>query len=274
MEIYYVNSKGEKIYFDRLPYLMLTDTNVFNYEWSYDIKNNNLYNIRRSLPTKDVSIVISGKDYEDYKKNILYLYETLDTDAINQTFGRLYFGDYYLQCFCAVSDKPNKYIETKRTTVQLKLVANDTTWVKEETTSYKWDEQPKDLNGKGYPYDFPYDYKSSGGYTSIFTSDGFGDSDVIITIFGYARFPEISIGDTIYQLNYIVQNGEICYINTKDKTIRLRKSNGVVLNLFRYRSKAYYIFSKVSPGEQQIYWNGNFNFNVTLLSERGEPKWT
>ena len=83
MEIYYVNSKGEKIYFDRLPYLMLTDTNVFNYEWSYDIKNNNLYNIRRSLPTKDVSIVITGKDYEDYKKNILYLYETLDTDAIN-----------------------------------------------------------------------------------------------------------------------------------------------------------------------------------------------
>ena len=69
MEIYYVNSKGEKIYFDRLPYLMLTDTNVFNYEWSYDIKNNNLYNIRRSLPTKDVSIVITGKDYEDYKKN-------------------------------------------------------------------------------------------------------------------------------------------------------------------------------------------------------------
>ena len=116
MEIYYVNSKGEKIYFDRLPYLMLTDTNVFNYEWSYDIKNNNLYNIRRSLPTKDVSIVITGKDYEDYKKNILYLYETLDTDAINQTFGRLYFGDYYLQCFCAVSDKPDKYIETKRTT--------------------------------------------------------------------------------------------------------------------------------------------------------------
>ena len=63
-------------------------------------------------------------------------------------------------------------------------------------------------------------------------------------------------------------------INTKDKTIRLRKSNGVVLNLFRYRSPTYYIFSKVSPGEQQIYWNGNFNFNVTLLSERGEPKWT
>ena len=68
--------------------------------------------------------------------------------------------------------------------------------------------------------------------------------------------------------------GEICYINTKDKTIRLRKSNGVVLNLFRYRSTSYYIFSKVSPGEQSIYWNGNFNFNVTLLSERGEPKWT
>ena len=65
MEIYYVNSKGEKIYFDRLPYLMLTDTNVFNYEWTYDIKNNNLYNIRRSLPTKDVSIVITGKDYEN-----------------------------------------------------------------------------------------------------------------------------------------------------------------------------------------------------------------
>ena len=274
MEIYYVNSKGKKIYFDRLPYLMLTDTNVFNYEWSYDIKNNNLYNIRRSLPTKDISIVITGKDYEDYKKNILYLYETLDTDAINQTFGRLYFGDYYLQCFCAVSDKPDKYIETKRTTVKLTLVANDTTWVKEEITNYKWNEQETDPNGKGYPYDFSYDYKSSGGYTQVFNSDSFGDSDVIITIYGYARYPEISIGDIVYQLNYIVQEGEVCYINTKEKTIRLRKTDGTVLNLFRYRSTTYYMFSKVPTGKQPIYWNGNFNLSITLLSERGEPKWT
>ena len=274
MEIYYVNSKGEKIYFDRLPYLMLTDTNVFNYEWSYDIKNNNLYNIRRSLPTKDVSIVITGKDYEDYKKNILYLYETLDTDAINQTFGRLYFGDYYLQCFCAVSDKPDKYIETKRTTVKLTLVANDTTWVKEEITNYKWNEQETDPNGKGYPYDFSYDYKSSGGYTQVFNSDSFGDSDVIITIYGYARYPEISIGDIVYQLNYIVQEGEVCYINTKEKTIRLRKTDGTVLNLFRYRSTTYYMFNKVPTGKQPIDWNGNFNLSITLLSERGEPKWT
>ena len=274
MEIYYVNSKGEKIYFDRLPYLMLTDTNVFNYEWSYDIKNNNLYNIRRSLPTKDVSIVITGKDYAEYKKNILYLYETLDTDAINQTFGRLYFGDYYLQCFCAVSDKPDKYIETKRTTVKLTLVANDTTWVKEEITNYKWNEQETDPNGKGYPYDFSYDYKSSGGYTQVFNSDSFGDSDVIITIYGYARYPEISIGDIVYQLNYIVQEGEVCYINTKEKTIRLRKTDGTVLNLFRYRSTTYYMFSKVPTGKQPIYWNGNFNLSITLLSERGEPKWT
>ena len=274
MEIYYVNSKGEKIYFDRLPYLMLTDTNVFNYEWSYDIKNNNLYNIRRSLPTKDISIVITGKDYEDYKKNILYLYETLDTDAINQTFGRLYFGDYYLQCFCAVSDKPDKYIETKRTTVKLTLVANDTTWVKEEITNYKWNEQETDPNGKGYPYDFSYDYKSSGGYTQVFNSDSFGDSDVIITIYGYARYPEISIGDIVYQLNYIVQEGEVCYINTKEKTIRLRKTDGTVLNLFRYRSTTYYMFNKVPTGKQPIYSNGNFNLSITLLSERGEPKWT
>ena len=274
MEIYYVNSKGEKIYFDRLPYLMLTDTNVFNYEWSYDIKNNNLYNIRRSLPTKDISIVITGKDYDDYKKNILYLYETLDTDAINQTFGRLYFGDYYLQCFCAVSDKPDKYIETKRTTVKLTLVANDTTWVKEEITNYKWNEQETDPNGKGYPYDFSYDYKSSGGYTQVFNSDSFGDSDVIITIYGYARYPEISIGDIVYQLNYIVQEGEVCYINTKEKTIRLRKTDGTVLNLFRYRSTTYYMFNKVPTGKQPIYWNGNFNLSITLLSERGEPKWT
>ena len=274
MEIYYINHKGDKIYLDRNPYMMLTDTDMFNYGWDYETKNNKLYNISRKLIEKKARIVISARTMNEYKKTIEKFYETIDIDPASDSFGRLYFGDYYLHCFIYSSEKPNKYINTKRTVIDISIVSNSNTWTRSIVHNYNYNQQNVDSKGRGYPYEYPYDYSSGGGHTSDLISDDFGYSDAIITIKGYARKPEISIGESVYKLDYNISTNETCFIDTKNKTVKLLKSDGRVMNLFRYRDKNHYLFDKIKPDYNQVYWNGDFDFSVEILSERGEPLWT
>jgi len=274
MDIYYLNSKNDKIYLDRYPFKMLTDTDAFDYEWSYEQKNNRIRNIERALKTPSVNIVVSGNNQSEYKENLEKLIECIECDIVSGTTGRLYFGDYYLPCFFCKSKKPDKYINVKKSMITLSLVSSSASWIRDEQFEFRYAEQEEDTSGHGYPYGYDYDYAASTGYTSQMSCSAIGDSDFILTIYGYASNPEIAIGDNVYRLNYTIQKGEIVKLDTKEQTIMLLKSNGIIINLFAYRDLEHYIFTRIKTGEQKVYWNGKFDFDIMLKNERSEPTWT
>lgn len=57
-------------------------------------------------------------------------------------------------------------------------------------------------------------------------------------------------------------------------TITLVKADGTQENMFRYRDKQSDVFEKISPGNHRVMWNGSFDFDLSGIHERGEPKWT
>ena len=70
-----------------------------------------------------------------------------------------------------------------------------------------------------------------------------------------------------------VETNEFLTIDSVLKTIVLTKRDGSTENCFNYRNKDSYIFEKIPSGTSNIS-SGNFNFEITLLEERSEPKWT
>jgi hypothetical protein len=52
------------------------------------------------------------------------------------------------------------------------------------------------------------------------------------------------------------------------------RNDGTTVNHFNDRNKASYIFEKIPPGNNAITWPGGFGFDVILMEERSEPKWT
>ena len=99
MEIYYLNSKGKKIYLDRAPYKMLSVTSLFDYEWTEDKI------LKRVIDKKDVDIVVSGENIDVYHKNISEFISDTDIDAADGIPGRLYVGNYYI-CLLYTSPSP------------------------------------------------------------------------------------------------------------------------------------------------------------------------
>ncbi len=272
MEIYYVNSKNEIVYLDRYPFKMLSETSLFDYEWQYETKrNNNVKNIKKSTRTATLEVVVSGRTSEEYYQNIARLYEVLDYDCAMGEPGKLYCGRYYLQCYFYKGEKAKKYVNVKQTTVSFTVVTDLVNWVKETVTSYRNRQvSGTDVNGIDYPYDFKHDYMSA-IQTVINTS--FYPSDFRLTIYGPCAEPMITIGENVYMVHVDLNKGDYLVIDSRNKKVTRVLNDGTRINDFARRNRDHYVFEKIPQGIHPVSWESNFDFDISILDERGEPKW-
>ena len=276
MEIFYLNNKGQKLYLDRKPYYLLDSSDIVNYDWNYKINDNTsrVYGFIRGVKNKNMNIAVISKSKEEHKEDLDAIVKHFEFDIDYATPGKLYINDYYIPCYVHKSLKSARYINVKRSVVNFEIV-QEGGWIKETTFPFRWQEQEVDESGKTYPYNYPYNYGMGTGFNAEIEVESISDMNFILTIYGYVYEPEISIGQNTYKIDHEVSPGEELCINSRDRTIYLiNRSTGIVRNMFRYRSKDYWIFEKISPGVLPIYWNGAYNFDLQLLEERSEPKWT
>ena len=106
-------------------------------------------------------------------------------------------------------------------------------------------------------------------------NEGFVSSNFIITIFGHVYNPTLYIGGHKYSVKVTVGENEYLTIDSMNKTIVLTKDNGEQINCFNDRDRDSYIFEKIPSGVSVVTSEHEvLQFNLTLLEERGEPKWT
>lgn len=272
-KIRYVNSVGEIIKFGENG-IYVNENDLRDYVWNYDTKSRKIENFRKEVTAKKLEIIIFAETEEKAIETKNRIFETFEKDIIANSQGKIYIGDYYDEVFI-VESKKNAYLANKKELkISIKIISGAGTWIKDELYKFRYAEQGKDTSGHGYPYGYEYDYTAGIGYTSSISCSAIENSNFILTIYGYASDPEIAIGDNVYRLNYTIQDGEHAVIDSREKKITLVKTNGIGVNLFRYKDKEHYMFEKIKTGEQKVYWNGKYDFDMLLRSERSEPPWT
>lgn len=271
MEVYYQNALGKKVYLDRSPYRMLADTSLFDYEWQYGTKRNDrVKNIKKTTKTATLNVFVMGKNQDEYNQNLTQLYEILDYDCAIGEPGKLYCGRYYLQCYFYKSEKADAYVNGKE--IAFTIVTDLVNWVKETVTSYRNRQVTgTDVTGIDYPYDFKYDFMSA---IQTVNNTSFYSSDFILTIYGPCAEPMITIGDNIYMVHSDLNKGDYLIIDSRNRKITRVLNDGTRINDFARRDRDNYIFEKIPPGINPVSWEGNFDFDISILDERGEPKWT
>lgn len=125
-----------------------------------------------------------------------------------------------------------------------------------------------------FPYEFPHDFKNPITQSSIHNG-GFTPSNFIMTIFGAVTNPTLYLGNHKYSVKVTLEPNDYLTIDSINKTIILNKNNGTLVNCFNERVKDSYIFEKIPCGSAKVTSpNSQLRFDLTLLEERGEPKWT
>ena len=267
----YVNHLGEVIEFGKNG-IFANSNDLRDYAWLYDSDKNRIENFRKGVVNKTIPFVIFAQSEEEGIALKNKIFEVFEKDVISGQFGKIFIGEYYMNCFITASTKTEYLTNKGLLNLSATIVSDTGNWIKETRQEFIYSES-QDETGKGYEYGFEYDYAASSGNTNIINNSHFGSCDFIMKISGYAHEPSITIGDHTYKVNDTIQENEILTIDSKAKTIILTKNNGVQVNLFSKREKSSYIFDKIPSGNSKVYWNSGFNFELTLFEERSEPKW-
>ena len=309
--IYYENNQGKKLDLLHFPYRIQTG-DLFNYEWEYTTRstvrdNGKFEKFIRGISSRDILLGVTGRTKEEYHQNIDTFYEVIDSDVLNMTPGKLWFGPYYLLCYILKSEKEEWESDIEVMDHTITVVSDYPFWCRDKTyhfhasakeivEAYEREEIAEILDHTELTPDYPYDYKY-GFYTRYrqakkkplydykydyhwnhtvgkLDNDHFTGSDFRMVVYGPCTYPEIGVGGNVYRVSTILYDSEYMVIDSRDRTVVRYARNGVQENLFNSRDRENNVFEKIPPGKNTVRWNAQYSFDVVLFQERSEPRWS
>lgn len=276
MKIEYVNSSGASIVLNSGHYLV-SGHDLRDFAWERKVSNRpsgfgGRVSFTRPVQEKKISIGIRGREL--FAQNAAALMALTEPDILNNTPGRLYLGDQYLICYLAVESKVNRYAEKSFwVSKDLTVLVVEPFWRTEKTYHFLIGTVEDIENAKRYDLKYDYRYIASASSGSII-NDHYAPSQMIITVYGAAENPSITVGGNIYSVQASVSATQRIVIDQLQRRIESVSAAGDKTNLFDYRDKENDIFIPVSSGVQTVIYDGTFDFDITLVQQRSEPKWT
>lgn len=270
-KITYKNHVNEILEFGKEG-LYVNENDLRDFVWDITSKNNRISSFSRGVVTKTLPVVIACISEVDGIANRNKLFELTEKDVLAKKHGRIIIGDYYMKCFVTGSVKTG-YLQTKRQLMVTLTISTDFPfWIKETTTTFGYGEGSAGKN-LDFENDFPYDYASELASKPL-NNTNFVPSNFRMNIYGPCVNPKVTIAGHDYEVSVSIESNEYLTIDSINKTIVLTHTDGSTTNCFNLRNKESYIFEKMPTGMSNVTGSTGFKFDVTLLEERSEPKWT
>ena len=272
-KITYTNHLNEKIAFGKYPYFA-NYSDLRDYSWNYTTANNKILSFEKGVTKHKLPVIITCKTAEEgiQKKNALY--EIMEKDVLAKKYGTLEIGGYKLKCYVKESAKSIFLDSKKHMKVDLSIVTDRPDWIKEKNYVFgTTNQQEGEAEFLDFDIEYAYDYTSSMESMQM-VNQNFVASNFRLTIYGEALNPRISVNGHVYEVSGTVEAGQNLVIDSIAKTITLNTKNGATVNKFNERNRDSYIFEKIPAGDLTLARSDNFRFDLTLIEERGEPKWT
>lgn len=281
MNIVYESSNGKK--YDLITSRMrATSGNLHEYEWTVDadeqIYGEKVKGFKKEAAEYSITLTFRGK-LEERHIAMDDIVNSFEYDIANKTPGRLYVGEYYIQCYMRSGKSKVNGTWNNWSDLTVTVYCPYPFWIREQLISIQpLDESAKAVSSaKGYPYGYAYSYPIS--QTAVhFTVDHYADSDFQMIIYGPAADINITIADHPYIIHYQVEAGEYLTIDSRDtqpadRRIFLTRNNGEKINVFNYRDSTYSALQKIPAGELKVDYSRLYGIDLTLFLERSEPKW-
>lgn len=275
--IYYENSNKIKLNLDEWPVVVEDITTLFGKEWKHEATENvntnrkKLERFYRTGVSKKITLQVYADTKAEFDEMLDRLNEITDIDIIEQKPGKLWVGDYYLECFITELD-PKDYDDIFYTVdVDATIEAFTPYWINKSTYTFHSYGITSNYN-KRYPGRYPYRY-ANGLTSNYLVNPNYTPSNFQMIIYGPIVNPQITVGINTYLVNIVLEEGEYLLIDSRNKTITKFLKNGEKVNAYHNRQKGKEFFEKIRTGRQMVQWTGKFDFDITVIEERSIPKW-
>lgn len=271
-QLKYTNHRNETLEFGKGK-LFVNESDLHDFAWSVKSKNNKISGFERGIVSKTIPIILKVDSAKEGVELRNRLFEVCEKDVLANKHGKIILGDYYFRCYLIESKKSDYLIHNGYMKINVKITSDFPFWVKETVTTFNYGSNGSMGTNLDYNRDFPSDYTSNMLGTEL-NNTNFVESNFLINIYGACENPLITIGGHVYEVSASIGANEYLTIDSINKKIILTKEDGTQENCFNLRNKDSYIFQKIPSGVSKVSSNTVFKFDVVLLEERSEPKWT
>lgn len=207
--------------------------------------------------------------YLENKDLIERLHEDFELDLLTVRPATLIWGEYYINCFIyASSTYPDEF---NRTVNDIEVFCPYPFWMKDVKRSFYVQSGGGDT-GLDYPYDYPFDYAHDSSGSESWATGTALPSEYTMTIYGAVVDPMVTVGGVTIGVYDTILAGEYVTIDSRSHTVVKTGTDGTQTNLFDYRVKTSSIFERLKGGNLDVVWSGLFGFDLTLHTERSEPR--
>ena len=271
-KIIYRNHINETLEFGNFP-LFVNANDLRDFAWDITSKNDKISTFKKGIVSKTMPVIILCSSEEEGIATRNKIFEVFEKDILAHQHGKMFIGDYYLKCYVTGIQKTEYLNNKKYMRIELTVQTDYPEWIKETMISFS-----QYSEGTAEYLDFPFGYSMDYAnelVNGVIKNLGFVASNFKLTIYGAISNPTIYIAGHEYSVDIDVEAGEYLTIDSVEKTIILTRKNGEKVNCFNKRNRNSYIFEKIPAGEN-VYSSPHESiyFDITLLDERGEPKWT
>ncbi len=277
MQFYYISHSGIRINFYEAPYY-LNDTDLLSYEWGYETENGRILNITKGTTDKSLEIYVMP-EFGIENRNIVmkqavdYLLSVLDADVAEKESGRLYTDTgYYLECLFVKSEKSDWNMGINFMFNSFTLLVPRPFWIREHEHNFKAADISS-TNNKRYMNKYAYRYANGLNNTYI-VNDHYTECNFLLRIYGPCVKPTVYIGGYEYHVDITLEDGEYLEIDSAAETVTKCMISGIRVNAFHNRSFKNSVFRPVQTGQQDVFWDGKFDFDLILYEGRSEPRWS
>lgn len=268
MNITYIASSGN-VYPLITKQIRLKNANFHAWEFKAEstelVYGSRVSQFRKQSPTYQATIVIRGNPIARIAV-LNALHDDFENDIRKLQPGKIIWGEWYCDCYITASETVPSGDVNHWTENSIDIFIPSGFWMREETREFSA-VTPTPTGYLDYPYDYEYDYTPTESTAVIWETESPFPSDFVMTINGPCTNPRVTINGYPYVVNASIPIGETLVIDSKKHTVMMGDTN-----LFDARGKEYSVFEKIPAGALDVAWDG-FDFSITLMEERSEPKW-
>ena len=272
INITYISSSGHE--YDLMADRAILTKNANYHKWTWVASGTaqqfgkNVTGFIRDSAVYETRLMFRGT-YAENKTLIQNLHEDFELDMITLRPAKIIWGEYYIECFVTASSTyPD---DANRTVNDIEIYCPYPFWIKDVTRSFSSGGTASET-GLDYPYDYPFEYAHDASGSVPWATGTLLPSEYTMIIYGAVSNPIVSINGLQIGVYATISAGEYVTIDSRNHTVIKTGVDGMETNLFDDRVKTNSIFARLGGSNLLVEWNGLFAFDVTLHTERSEPR--
>lgn len=276
IEVRYRPGTGGEFLLNRNYEIAIKECNPHSTAWTYESVARK-YGIEITSFGKDpieLSMVFKFRGSEGtISENLNEFFEACERDILEMKQGTLYIGEQYLKGYFIQRETvpSEEFYGYEQSGV---FLAPYPFYITEETRQFPpisaGDVEEEFLD---YEYDYDYDYTAQDGGNIIWKVDHFAPCEFLMTIYGPAVNPYVTINGHIYQVYTELSDNEYLKIDSRENSIMKYLANATQKDIYDLRRKDQSVFDPITPGNISVVWPGEYGIDLTLFCERSEPRW-